>query len=375
VTTAVNAIGTLLAEAVERGVTTGAYAMAADRDGIVYSGGAGTRDGVAPWTEDTLAWLASMAKSVIAVAALQLVEEGAIGLDDPVGDVLPELATPQVLEGYDGDVPLLRPARSPVTLRRLLSHTSGFGYPFLNPNLARYHEAAAVASSVEYRPPSTFADSPLIHDPGTAFSYGRGLEWVGLVIARITGTDLETRLREHVFAPLGMADTAFRIADSDRLASMYARTPDGLVAIPSGMGGIYGSPRDYLMFLRMIMAGGTLGGATILTADTLAEALRSQSGPVGRMVSVNTAVSHDVDLLPGTPATWSLLGMRNEERTPQGRPVGTLAWAGGANCYYWAGADTAAVLFTQLIPFADPAVIDLFAAVERAVRADIRRIP
>jgi CubicO group peptidase (beta-lactamase class C family) len=156
---------------------------------------------------------------------------------------------------------------------------------------------------------------------------------------------------------------------------MYARTPDGLVAMPfeisqkPGAGGIYGSPRDYLTFLRMIVAGGTLGGTTILTAQTLAEARRSQSGPVERMVSINPAVSHDIDLLPGTPVTWSLLGMRNEEPTAQGRPAGTLAWAGGANSYYWADSTTAAVLFTQVIPFADPAVIELFAAVEQAVRA------
>ncbi|MFB7666723.1 serine hydrolase domain-containing protein [Kitasatospora sp. NPDC056138] len=384
-------IDALLAEAVERGVTTGVYAMTADRDGTGYSGGAGTRDGSAPWSEDTIAWMASMTKSIVAVAALQSVEQGAIGLDDPLGEVLPELAAPQVLEGYDGDVPLLRPARSPVTLRRLLSHTSGAGYPFLSPELARYHEANAIPSTKEGRL-ATLVDSPLICEPGAEPHYGMGLDWVGLAIARITGTDLETRLREHIFAPLGMTDTGFRIADRGRLAAMHARTPDGLVRIPfelpqepefvSAGGGLYGSPRDYLTFLRMIAAGGTLDGTTILAAETLAEARRSHSGPVGRMVSVNPAVSHDIELLPGTPVTWSLLGMRNEERTPLGRPVGTLTWAGGANCYYWADGDGeragVAVLFTQLMPFADPAVLDLLAAVEQAVRThsgDLVRSP
>jgi methyl acetate hydrolase len=379
-------IDTLQAEAVERGVTAGVYTMVADRDAIVYSGGAGTRDGVAPWGEDTIAVLASMTKSVIAVAALQLVDQGAIGLDDSIGDVLPELAAPKVLEGYDGDVPRLRPARSPVTLRRLLSHTSGFGYPFLCEDLARYHKASETPSSVASRL-STFDDSPLIHDPGTAFSYGTGLDWTALAITRITGTDLDTHLRECIFAPLGMADTALRVTDRGRLAAMHARRPDGLVVIPfeiarkpgvrSGGNGLYGSPRDYLTFLRMIMAGGTLDGTTILAAETLAEALRSHSGPVGRMASVNPAVSHDIELLPGTPVSWSLLGMRNEELTAQGRPVGTLAWAGGANCYYWAdtstGSATAAVLFTQLIPFADPDLLDLFAAVEQAIRSGSHR--
>lgn len=377
-TTAVHAVDTLLADAVERGVTTGVYVMAADRDGIVYSGGAGHRDGTAPWSEDTIAFLASMAKSIIAVAALRLVEQGAITLDDPISEVLPELAAPQVLEGFDGDVPRLRPARSPITLRLLLSHTSGFSYPFLSADLARYYAANAIPPSLE-RPASVVVESPLTHDPGTVAGYGTGAEWVSLAISRLTGADLEAHFREHIFTPLGMTDTGLRVADRGRLAAMHVRTPDGLATTPFESPGLYGTPRDYLTFLRMITAGGTLDGTTILTAETLAEAHRSNSGPIGRLVSVNPALSHDIELLPGTPATWSLLGMRNEERTAQGRPVGTLAWAGGANTYYWAdtGTDnpTAAVLFTQLVPFADPAVIDLLATVEHAIRAECADTP
>ncbi|MGP3953885.1 serine hydrolase domain-containing protein [Streptomyces sp. 7N604] len=375
-------IDRLLSDAVERGVVKGAYAMAADRDGIVYSGGAGTRDGDAPWGEDTIAWIASMTKSVVAVAALQLVEQGAIGLDEPVAERAARTRRAPGDEGYDGEVPRLRPARSPVTLRGLLSHTSGVGYPFLCPDLARYHETNALPSTREGRL-STFVDSPLVGEPGGGFHYGMGLDWVGLAIALITGADLETQLRERIFAPLGMTDTGFRMADRGRLATMYARTPGGLVAVPfelpwdpevvSAGGGLYGSPRDYLTFLRMITAGGTLEGTTIVAARALAEALKSHSGPVGRMASVDPAVSHDIELMPGIPVTWSLLGMRNEERTPQGRPIGTLAWAGGANSYYWADSDSdgavAGVLFTQIVPFADPAVTGLLTAVERAVRA------
>jgi CubicO group peptidase (beta-lactamase class C family) len=355
--------------------------MTADRDGVGYSGGAGTRDGSAPWTADTIALMASMTKSIAAVAALQLVEQGAIGLDDPLGEVVPELAAPQVLEGFDGDVPRLRPARTPVTLRMLLSHTSGAGYAFLNADLDRYHELKAIPSAREGRL-ATLVDSPLIAEPGTEAHYGVGLDWVGLAITRITGTDLDTRLREHVFAPLGMHDTGFRVADRERLAAIHFRAPDALVPIPvdlpedaeflSAGAGLFGSPRDYLTFLRMLAAGGTLDGTRILSAETLAEARRSHSGPVRRMASVQPAISHDIDLLSGTPASWSLLGLRNEEPTPLGRPVGSLAWAGGANCYYWVDDDergTVAVLFTQLLPFADPAVLDLLAAVEQAVRA------
>ncbi|MEC3974359.1 serine hydrolase domain-containing protein [Amycolatopsis sp. H20-H5] len=373
-------IDSLLAKALDNGVAAGFYAMAADRDGVVYSSGAGTRDGTAPWAEDTVAWLASMTKSIVAVAALQLVERGLIDLDAPTADILPELAAAQVLEGYDGDTPRLRPVRTPVTLRMLLSHTAGAGYAFLSPDLARYQRENRIPTSLECKLAS-IAESPLVYEPGSGTWYGTGLEWVGLAVSRLTGRDLATHLRESVFDPLGMVDTAFGIADRSRLATVQAKTPDGLVTVPfelpaepeffSGGGGLYGTPRDYLTFLRMLGAGGVFDGSELLGSQALADAQRSHSAVFGRLASANPATSHDIDLLPGTPVSWSLLGMRNEKRTPQDRPVGTVAWAGGANCYYWVDTDgaTAGVLFTQLVPFADPSMIGLFADIEQAVRA------
>ncbi len=378
--TLTKAIDSLLAKAVNDGVAAGFYAMAANRDGVIYSGGAGTRDGTSPWTEDTVAWLASMTKSIVAVAALQLVERGLIGLDTPTADILPELAASQVLEGYDGDKPRLRPARTPVTLRMLLSHTAGAGYSFLSEDLARYLQENEVPTSLELKLAS-IVDSPLVYEPGTDTMYGNGLEWVGLAISRLTGRDLATYLREAVFDPLEMVDTAFGIVDRSRLATVRAKTTDGLLAVPfelptepeffSGGGGLYGTPRDYLTFLRMLGAGGVWNGVKLLKPETVTAAQRSHSALFGPLISVSPATSHDIDLLPGTSVSWSLLGMRNEERTPQGRPGGTMAWAGGANCYYWADTDgaTAGVLFTQLVPFADPEVIGLFADIEQAVRA------
>ncbi|MEU0534852.1 serine hydrolase domain-containing protein [Amycolatopsis tolypomycina] len=370
----VTTIDSLLAKAVDNGVAAGFHAMATHHGEIVYSGGAGTRDGTAPWTEDTIAWLASMTKPIVAVAALQLVERGLIGLDTPTADVLPELAAAQVLEGYDGDVPRLRPARTPVTLRMLLSHTAGAGYAFLSADLARYQRENGIPTSLECKQAS-IVDSPLVYEPGTDTRYGTGLEWVGLAISRLTGRDLATHLREAVFDPAGMTDTAFGIVDRSRLATMQAgpvTVPFELPAEPeffSGGGGLYGTPRDYLKFLRTL--GDTTDGVRLLSPATLTAARRSQSAVFGRLTSANPATSHDIDLLPGTPVSWSLLGMRNEERTPQGRPIGTVAWAGGANCYFWADPDgaTAGVLFTQLVPFADPEVIALFAGIEEAVRA------
>lgn len=381
--TLTQALDDLLLDAVSRDLTAGVYVMAANNDGVIYTGGAGLRDGQEPWREDTLAWLASMTKAVIAVAALQLVEQGALSLDAPINNVLPELTNPDVLEGYDGNQPKIRKARSPLTLRALLSHTDGSGYPFLCPALDRYCTAHAIPTSVECKL-STLIDSPLIGEPGSGFFYGKGLEWTGLAISRITGSDLPTWLDEHIFAPLKMTDTSFGVVDRARMAKVYTHGAHGLTPVPfelpinpetpSGGGGLYGSPRDYLTFIRMIAGGGTLDNTTtILSSDTLAEARRRQTGLIGPIRSHDKTISYDIDLLPGTPASWSLLGMRNEKPTPQGRPVGTLAWGGGANTYYWADTEspnaTTAVFFTQTVPFADPALIALWATVEHEIRA------
>jgi methyl acetate hydrolase len=377
-----NTISTILTTAVHDQVVTGLYVMTADRDGITYSGGAGTRDGTNPWTDDTIAWLASMTKPIVAVAALQLVERGLIELDTPTTDLMPELAAAHVLEGYDGDRPRLVPARGPITLRMLLSHTAGTGYSFLHADLARYLRDEKVPSSLELKLAS-IVDAPLVYQPGTNAMYGTGLEWVGLAITRLTGHDLATHLHETIFSPLGMRDTTFGITDRTRLAGVHTKTPQCLVPtsfeLPtnpefhSGGGGLYGTARDYLTFLRMLSAGGTWNGVQYLRPETLVDAQRSHSASFRSIESADHATSHDIDLLPGINTSWSLLGMRNEQATPAGRPVGTMAWAGGANTYYWADTDndrsSAGVLFTQLIPFADPQVIGVLTDVERAVRA------
>ncbi len=135
------AIDTVLRSAVESGAVPGLVALAADRDGLVYEGAFGRRglDAPAPMTPDTVFWIASMTKAVTSVAAMQLVEEGRLSLDAPLGRLLPGLAAPQVLEGFAADgTPRLRPARRPITLRHLLTHTAGFTYNTWNAGMARY---------------------------------------------------------------------------------------------------------------------------------------------------------------------------------------------------------------------------------------------
>lgn len=379
-----DSIDRFLGAAVDAGEIPGVSALAVTRDGARYSGSFGDRAEGAPWTEHTVAWLGSMTKMIVAIGALRLVEQGRLDLDADLGTVLPALAEPMVLEGFDDDGrPTVRRANGAVTLRRLLSHTAGNGYHFWNADVQRYQNVAGLPGIIECR--EATLTTPLLFDPGTAWEYGMNLDWVGKAIEAVSGQDLEQYLRASVLDPLGMSATSFRLGPAlrDDLAAMYARTPDGPVRIEFEMtqepeflmagGAMYGSPADYLTLLRMILGDGEVDEVRILRDDTVMEALSNQIGDltIGKITTVDPGSSNDVEFMPGTTKKWSLLGMLNVEETPGGRSAGSLFWAGLPNAYYWVDRDqgNAGVLFTQILPFGDHAVLDLFDRFENAVRA------
>ena len=169
-----------------------------------------------------------MTKAVTGTAAMQLVEEGRIGLDQPMGDVLPVIKSVKVLEGFDaGGVPRLRDPRGPVTLRHLLTHTSGYGYDIFNPDIARYVEFVGLPSIMSRKNGSLRV--PLLFDPGTGWEYGIGIDLAGKVVETVTGQSLEAYFRQHIFEPLGMRDTSFLLSDdmARRLVGTHIRGADG----------------------------------------------------------------------------------------------------------------------------------------------------
>src|SRR5262249_24782834 len=214
---------------------------------------------------DTIFRLASMTKAVTSVAAMQLVEQGKLQLDQPIGNVLPELAAPQVLEGFDeSGTPRLRPAKRPITLRHLLTHTAGFGYEVWDPDLVRYVKASGTPSTSTGKLASLRL--PLVFDPGDRWEYGINLDWAGRAIEAVSGQPLEVYFRQRIFAPLGMADTVCWLspAQQSRLVSAPQPKPGGSVGPTppppppwrefwSGGGGLYSAGRDYLVFLQMLM--------------------------------------------------------------------------------------------------------------------------
>ncbi len=381
-------IDVVLRGAVEAGEVPGVVAMAADQAGPIYQGAFGVRalgSGEA-MTLDTIFRIFSMTKAVTCVAAMQLVEEGKLGLDAPVPDIgEPALNAPQVLEGFDdAGRPRLRPAKRPITLKHLMTHTAGFTYEMWNADMRRYVEASGVPPIISgklaaYRRPLSF-------DPGERWEYGINIDWIGRVIEAVSGQSLGDYMRERIFAPLGMADTGFVPSPEQftRHAGMHQRQADGgLVPQPlpppaapefhAGGGGLRSTGPDYLRFLRMLLRGGSLDGIRIVAPETVALMNENHLGdlPAGVLKSAMPELTNDVDFFPGAAVRWGLGYMLNLEPGPNGRSAGTVSWAGLGNLYYWLdpARRVAGVIMTQILPFADPIAVRLYGRFERGVYA------
>src|ERR1700676_4428929 len=195
----------------------GVVAIAANSKEGLYQGSFGKRDLAKndAMTPDSVFWIASMTKAVTTAAAMQLVEQGKLSLDAPIGKLLPDLAAPQVLEGFDAKgEPKLRPAKSPITLRHLMTHTAGFSYELWNTDKATYLEKTGTPGITTCQ--NAALKTPLSSDPGTRWEYGINIDFVGKAVEAASGKRLDAYLRDHMFAPLGMNDTAFKISDNMR---------------------------------------------------------------------------------------------------------------------------------------------------------------
>lgn len=275
---------------VDDGKYAGAITLIA-RDGhIVDARAYGYRDLAAkrPMERDTLVYVYSLTKVAIAVTTLTLLEEGRFSLDDPVAGYLPEFSHMKVLVGGTIDHPELADAR-PITIRHLLTHTSGLAYDFTaSPALRPYYERTDIFNFPTLPAfAHALAQIPLNHQPGDAFTYGASFDVLGYLIEKLTGQPLEAAMRERVFAPLGMHDTFFVVPPEKRgrLARVYQHAPDGrLVAeapmslvppavggpgFPSGSRGLISTADDYARLAQMLLNGGELDGVRILAPKTV----------------------------------------------------------------------------------------------------------
>jgi methyl acetate hydrolase len=356
-----------------------AVGMAANERGILYSGAFGTRDssGV-PVTADSIFAISSMTKAITTVAALQLVEQGKVKLDEPVSQYLPQLSKLEVLEGFDSETgkPKLRPARTPVTLKHLLTHTSGICYDTWDPDMFRF------TSQTKDRVPEI---PPLMFEPGTRWQYGMGLDWAGRLVEAVSGMSLEDYFQAKILGPLEMRDTSYLIPASkfDRVVTNYSRQADGSLKqdprVPArapkefnGGGGLYSTTGDYVRFMQMILGKGQgINHARILEPKTVESMEINQIGAAtaGKMKSYRPSNSTDVDIQPGATEKWGLGFLINTSPYEGGRSAGSLAWAGIFNTFYWIDPKRSmcAVLMMQFLPFVDKEAVGLLGDFERAV--------
>ena len=358
-----------------------AAAMVANADHTTYSGAFGKRDSASGLnvTADSIFYIASMTKAITSAAAMQLVEQGKLKLDEPVGKHLPQLGNLKVLDGFQIDKPILRPAAKPVLLRHLLTHTSGFAYDTWDANMRKYTELTG--------PGAPDAVTPLAFEPGTRWQYGTGLDWTGRLVEAVSGLTLEQYFERNLLSPLGMKDTGFTMTTGkfDRVVSRYQRQSDGSLkedprTLPpaptffNGGGGLYSTTGDYVRFMQMILRRGRAsGGDQILQAKTVDLMCNNQIGALsaGRLKTARPDRSSDVDFHPGFTDKFTYGFLMNPTAYQGGRSAGSLAWAGINNTFYWIDPSKkmCAVLMMQFLPFVDREAVGLLSDFEKAVYA------
>ncbi|KAK7965728.1 beta-lactamase [Apiospora aurea] len=378
------------------------FAKAAGRRGV---------DSKEAMSLDSIYYMASCTKLLTSIAVMQLVEQGKLRLDDAhqIEELCPEFKTIKILRSGSGSRPSA-PGRTPettwrfedkkvgITLRMLLNHTAGFGYAFFNERLRDWCVAAGVNVF-----PSRFEDvkMPLLFQPGQGWEYGTGVDWAGIALERCTGLSLDDYLQKHLFAPLEIREMTMVPTKEmrSRLAHMHARGKDGALTtrhhllravldidlddetqisqvFNSGGAGIFGKPQEYCKILAMLLNDGTCPrtGAKILSKDTVEEMFRNQVpefpglGRQGIPAAVPELTNPVPDLYPvegEPPQGWGLTFMQSNGGAT-GRSAGTGHWAGLANTWWWCDRENgvAGMVCTQILPFADPAVLGLWAQVE-----------
>jgi methyl acetate hydrolase len=385
---AASEIGSVLETSLQQHKIPAAVGMAATSRQITYTGAFGKRDsksGVAV-TPESIFMIASMTKPVTSVAAMQLVEQDKLKLDEPASTYIPELGSLQVLHGFDpsSGKPILKPATKPVTLRSLLTHTSGFAYDTWDADMLRYEKESGVNIPLGTVAPLT----PLMFEPGTRWQYGTSADWSGRLVETASGLTLEQYFQKNILEPLGMRDTGFGVPAEkfDRLVSEYSRQPPSGVLVENprtlpappkafnGGGGLYSTAGDYVRFMQMILRRGQgPNAAQILQPKTVEMMAANQIGKLsaGKLKTVRPNISSDVDFHPGFKDGFGFGFLINSTAYQGRRSAGSLAWGGVANTYFWIDPRkaVAGVLMMQYLPFADKEGLAVFSDFERAVYA------
>jgi CubicO group peptidase (beta-lactamase class C family) len=371
-------VDAVLADAIKRGDVPGVVAIAVDRGGIIYRGAFGVADTTTgrPLTIDAIFRIASMTKPITSLAAMQLLEQGKFSLDDRADRYLPELANLSVFESFDAKTGeyALRPASRPITIRHLLTHTSGLGYNFTSPIVRDFKPRAG----------EQYAAGPLLFDPGEAWIYGTNTDWIGRLVESISKEPLESYFGQRIFAPLGMSDTFYNLPQNRRarVVPVHRRRTGGgfeldpaqpslTIPRPIGGGGLSSTAADYSRFLRMFLNDGRLDNARIVSPASIKLMSANQIGSVGvgALQSAMPERSSDFTFVDDGRDKWGLGFLITANQRTGRRSAGSLSWGGIDNTYFWIdpARGVAGVILMQFLPFADSKALAVYDEFERAV--------
>src|SRR5215467_14412857 len=357
--------------AVKAGDAPAVVEIVVDRDGVLYRGSSGL-------PVNSIFNIASMTKPVTSVAIMMLAEQGKLKIDDPVSKYLDGFDKLQVISKFNAaDASYeTRPAKTVMTIKQLLSHTSGIGYSFTNP----------IENALVNKTKKNEWELPLLDDPGTKFNYSASTRVLGFIVEKVTGSPLEPWYQTHIFKPLGMVDTSYAVtADKQsRLAPQFTRATGKMEPLPKatvpatptapfrGDGGLYSTVEDYSKFVRMLLNGGTLNGKKILSESSVKMMGENAMG------AIFVERQPDADKLRTKPFPLGAgkdkfgLGFQiaaNDPSTKGFRSPGSMSWAGIFNTEFWVDPvrHVGGVHMMQLLPFYDDGAIRALRGFEETV--------
>jgi CubicO group peptidase (beta-lactamase class C family) len=375
-----NALSTVLKSATERGDVPGVVVAVVNKDGLLYNdafGKSSTLRGT-EMTKDAIFNMASMTKAITSTAIMMLVDEGKLKVDDEVATYLPKYKDPLVISKFNEDGTYeTRPAKRQITIRHLLTHTSGIGYTFSSPMLAKIVQQTGKSE----------LDLPLLFDPGESWAYGASTRVLGQVVEAVSGQKLDAFLTSRVLDPIGMHDTSYLVPKEkySRVVAVNARGDDGkfverpmpetLTANVAGDGGLYGTASDYGQFLRMLLNRGKVGTTRLLSENAVKAMLANATGKVAVVAqeSSNQTLSRNFPTGAGRDH-WGLGFQLAAAKQSNRRSPGSGTWAGIFNTHFFIDPNKqlGVVVMMQTLPFYDEASMKVYAGVEEAVYKNLK---
>jgi methyl acetate hydrolase len=377
-----SAIGTFLKSAIARGDVPGVVVLVTGPDRVLYhdafgkmSLGQGT-----DMQKDSIFNIASMTKAVTSAGVMMLIDEGKLSLDDEVSKYLPAYKSRQVISKVDLAAGTFetKPATRPITIRQLLTHTSGIGYSWSDPGLALIQKKTGAAD----------LDLPLVHEPGEKWTYGASTRVLGHVIEKISGQGIDAFLEARILGPLGMRDTGYAVpaAKHSRVVTRNQKADGKITEIPNpnpipatvrGDGGLYSTAADYARFVQMILNHGELGGVRLLKEQTVRQMERNQTGNVKvRLQPTAEPLRSKPYPLGAGEDVWGLGFQLAAPAKPEAnmRRPGSMNWAGINNTFYWIDPQQqiGVIVMMQVLPFYDDAAIGILQGTEKLVYQHVR---